>query len=72
MIIAFIIHQPSSSIFTLFNRLIIVNKGQMVYQGLVAVMDKEKMNTIDGIVHYFDKDLEIPLEKQIPAIHLCI
>lgn len=33
MIIAFNIHQPSSNIFQHFDRLLIMNKGEFIYQG---------------------------------------
>lgn len=62
MIVAFTIHQPSSMIFNLFDKLIIVNKGEMVYQGPV------KDSSGKGIVSYFDNEINIPLEaKANPA-----
>lgn len=61
MIIAFSIHQPSSNIFQHFDRMLILNKGELVYQGPAQEMDKAG-NVIDGIVPYFDNELGIPLQ----------
>lgn len=61
MIIAFSIHQPSSNIFQHFDRMLILNKGELVYQGPAQEMDKAG-NVIDGVVPYFDHELGIPLQ----------
>jgi ABC-type multidrug transport system ATPase subunit len=61
MIIVFTIHQPSSNIFQLFDRLLIMNKGEIVYQGPAQEMDSSG-NVLSGIVPYFDKELGIPLQ----------
>jgi ABC-type multidrug transport system ATPase subunit len=56
MIVIFTIHQPSSNIFSLFDRLILLNKGQGVYQGATL-----------GVIPYFAK-IGFPLgEKSNPA-----
>lgn len=59
MIIAFSIHQPSSNIVNLFDKVLIINKGELVYQGSVKGNDSD-----GGIISYFDKEIEIPLETK--------
>jgi ABC-type multidrug transport system ATPase subunit len=56
--VIFTIHQPSSNIYGLFDKLLIMNKGKMVYQGLPT-----------GVVDYFGNGvLNLPLEgKANPA-----
>lgn len=61
MIIAFSIHQPSSNIFQHFDRMIIMNKGEVVYQGPGQQLD-DAGNAVDGVVPYFDNVLGIPLQ----------
>lgn len=56
--VIFTIHQPSSNIFGLFDKLLLMNRGKMVYQGAP-----------NGVIKYFDNGiLNLPLEgKANPA-----
>jgi len=56
--IIFTIHQPSSNIFGLFDKLLLMNRGKMVYQGVP-----------NGVIDYFGTGiLNLPLEgKANPA-----
>lgn len=55
--VIFTIHQPSSNIFGLFTTLLLMNKGQMVYQG-------EPL----GVINYFNNEIKMNLEgKANPA-----
>jgi len=55
--VIFTIHQPSSNIFSLFNTLLLMNQGHMVYQG-------EPL----GVIKYFNNNIKMNLEgKANPA-----
>lgn len=55
--VVFTIHQPSSNIFSLFTTLLLMNKGQAVYQG-------EPL----GVIEYFNNEIKMGLEgKANPA-----
>ncbi len=55
--VIFTIHQPSSNIYGLFTTLLLMNKGQAVYQGKPL-----------GVIDYFNKEINMGLEgKANPA-----
>jgi energy-coupling factor transporter ATP-binding protein EcfA2 len=57
--ILFTIHQPSSEIFSSFDRLILLNKGRVMYQGL----------TVDVPTHFADRGFPCP-QHYNPADHI--
>lgn len=75
IIVIFTIHQPSSNIFSLFNKLIILNKGQEVYQGpsmdVIPYFESIKFplgsrsNPADAFMHLMEEQNSRLEKKQI-------
>lgn len=76
-VIVFTIHQPSSNIFHLFDKLILMNKGEQVYQGpTMAVINffenvgfplGEKANPADAFMHKMEEQ-NARFERKIKKI----
>jgi ABC-type multidrug transport system ATPase subunit/ABC-type multidrug transport system permease subunit len=76
LMIVFTIHQPSSNIVSKFDRLLILNKGNEVYQGetsralnyfthTLKMESKSKANPVDAFMHFIEEE-NSKIEKMLP------